>query len=142
MAVAAALVSGCGGDEAGTVPTPGPDEPTSTTAPSPTGPLTEGEPQIVTLREGLVDVRPVTLERIERLGPRRLLAVFYGGVEECYGVARVDVEERSDAVTLTVYEGRDPEAATCIEIAALKGIEVILGERVGDREVLDGTAVG
>lgn len=137
--VAALLLVGCAGrGDPGAQP--GPDEPTSTVLPGPTGPIPEPSPSMVRPRDGLVEPWPVALEGIEPLGPDRLLATFYGGVEECYGVARVDVEETSDTVTITVYEGRVPEAEVCIEIALLKGVVVTLDAPIGDREVVDGAA--
>lgn len=139
IAAAALLLVGCAG-RGGPGAQPGPGEPTSTVLPSPTGPIPEPSPSIVRPREGLVDPRPVALEGIEPLEPDRLLATFYGGVEECYGVARVDVEETSDTVTITVYEGHVPEAEVCIDIALLKGVVVTLEAPLGDREVVDGAA--
>ncbi len=94
----------------------------------------------VSPRPGLVDVRPHIWDRLAILGPRTLRLEFYGGIEECEGVDRVDVDEATDAVTVTLFVGRVPTAEACIEIAVLKSIEVELEEPLAGREVVDGAA--
>ena len=96
--------------------------------------------QAVEPREGLVDVVPHIWDKVEPIDERTLRVEFYGGVEECEGLDRVEVEETEDDVTITLYTGRVPEAEVCIEIAVLKSTEVGLGAPLGDREIVDGAA--
>jgi hypothetical protein len=72
--------------------------------------------------------------------PRTVRLEFYGGVEECEGVDRVEVDEAPHTVTVTVFTGRVPTAEVCIEIAVLKRIDVKLSTPLAGREVVDGAA--
>ncbi len=129
------LIVGCAG------PTPvtpgGPDSPVTST---PGTPPPEPEPTAlrVSPRPGLLDVRPQAWERAVPVGPRRLSIEFYGGVEECQGLDRVEVEETRRRVTVTIFVGRVPDAEACIEIAVLKAVTVRLDRPLGDRELVDG----
>jgi hypothetical protein len=96
--------------------------------------------QEVEPRDGLVDVVPHIWDRVEPVDQRTLRVEFYGGVEECEGLDRVEVEETEDDVTITLHTGRVREAEVCIEIAVLKSTEVGLGAPLGDREIVDGAA--
>jgi hypothetical protein len=116
-----------------------PDQPVTnppvTTVPNP-GPTTlEVEP-----REGLVDVVPHIWDKAEPLDSTTVRVEFYGGVEECEGLDRVEVEETKDTVTITLYIGRVPSAEVCIEIALLKATTVELDSPLGGREIVDGAA--
>jgi hypothetical protein len=117
----------------------GPDDPVvgmpgPTPAPAPT--VLEVEP-----REGLVDVRPHVFDRAKPVAPRRIRVEFYGLVEECEGLDRVEVREDEEAVAITLYTGRLPEAEVCIEIAVLKATTVKLSSPLRGREILDGAQV-
>lgn len=94
----------------------------------------------VSPRPGLLDVRPQAWDRAEPVGPRRLRIEFYGGVEECEGLDRVEVEETRRAVTVTLFVGRVPTAEACIEIAVLKSVTVRVDAPIGERDILDGSA--
>lgn len=127
--------SACAAD--GEPPRAGPDDSVGThVPPGPTPP--EPSPQVVEPREGLVEVRPRPWEAIEVLGPRRLRVLFWTVAEECYGLDRVEVEETDHTVTITLFEGRVPEAEVCIEIAVAKAVDVRLDTRLGDRSIEDG----
>ena len=65
---------------------------------------------------------------------------FATGVEDCYGLDRVDVEEEADAVTVTVFTGSKPGAQVCIEIAELVVTTVELSAPLGERVVIDGSS--
>ena len=120
-------------------PTPvtpgGPDPPVIST---PRTPVPGPTALRVSPRPGLVDVRPHPWERAERVGPARLRLEFYGGVEECEGLNRVEVEESKDAVTVTLFVGRVPSAEVCIEIAVLKSVTVLVDGPISGREIVDG----
>jgi hypothetical protein len=116
---------------------PGPDSPVTSTPGSPV-PAPTALP--VSPRPGLVDIRPHVWDRAEQVGPARLRLEFYGGVEECEGLDRVEVEESEEAVTVTVFVGRVPTAEVCIEIAVLKSVTVLVDGPISGREIIDGAA--
>ena len=91
-------------------------------------------------RQGLVDVVPHIWDRAKATDPMHVRVEFYGGVEECEGLDRVEVDETAETVTITLYTGRVPSAEVCIEIAVLKAITVDLDAPLGDREIIDGAA--
>lgn len=117
---------------------PGPDSDVSTTVPSPSSPAPEPTPLLVTPRIGLVDVRPNPFDKVVVLDGRTVEVWFYGGVEECYGVDRVDVRYGDAEITVTVYQGRVPTAEVCIEIAVLTAVRVKLDEPLAGRKIVDG----
>ena len=120
--------------------TPGAANPGSPSTPGQPTPIPGPTPLLVSPRPGLVDVRPHIWDRFERVGPRKLRIEFYGGVEECEGLDRVEVEEMPKAVTVTLYVGRVPEAEVCIEIAVLKSVIVRVDAPINGREIIDGAA--
>jgi hypothetical protein len=73
---------------------------------------------------------------------RTLTIFFWSGVEPCYVLDHVDVDDGPGAITVTLFEGHDASAGdvACIEIALLKKVVVQLDEPVGDRRVVDGAA--
>jgi hypothetical protein len=85
---------------------------------------------LVEPEDGLVDLRPVTWERIEVSPDGMTLTVaWYGGVDTCYGLADVEVERRADGtLAIGLWEGSRPDAVgkACIEIAVLKQTQVQL----------------
>jgi hypothetical protein len=97
--------------------------------------------QLVEPRDGLVDPHPVDWLRAKVSDDDMTLTItFWSGVEECYGVSSVDVKDPADGpVEVTIYEGRDPDAETCIEIAVKKAVRVTLESPLGDRKVIDGS---
>ena len=101
-----------------------------------------GGPLLVQPRPGLVDVRPHQFERVRVAGPRTLLVRFYGGVEACEGLDRVEVEYEPERILVTLFVGRVPSAEACIEIAVLKATRVELDEPVAGRKIVDGAKRG
>ncbi len=116
----------------------GPDDVVSTTVPSPDEPVPEPEPEVVEPRTGLVDVRARPWDEAVAVGPRELEIRFWGGVEDCWGVDRVEVDEGPDEVTVTLFEGAVPTAEACIEIALFQAVRVTLDAPLAGREVVDG----
>jgi hypothetical protein len=116
----------------------GPDSPVTSTPGTPGTPVPGPTALRVSPRPGLVDVRPQPWDRAEQMGPRRLRIEFYGGVEECEGLGRVEVEESQEAVTVTLFVGRVPTAEVCIEIAVLKSVTVRVDAPINGREIVDG----
>ncbi|HZA26858.1 MAG TPA: hypothetical protein VE915_04305 [Actinomycetota bacterium] len=85
-------------------------------------------------------MRPNPFEKVAVLDERTIEVRFWGGVEECYGVDRVDVEYGMSALTVTVYQGRVPTAEVCIEIAVLTAVRVTLDQPLAGRTIVDGAA--
>lgn len=141
--VAAALLLGaCAGRDGNRTDSgqPDPDSDVSTTVPSPSSPEPAPTPLLVTPRPGLVDVGPNPFDKVVALDERTLEVRFWGGVEDCYGVDRVDVKYGDAEITVTVYQGRVPTAEVCIEIAVLTAVRVNLDEPIGGRKIVDGAA--
>jgi hypothetical protein len=106
-------------------------------------PSGRGGPQRVEPRDGLVDVRAIPWDRHRVQAEGGALDLFFWhGVEECYGVDRVDVRYGRRNLRVTIYEGRNPEAEVCVELAVRKVVRVTLDEPIGDRAVVDGSREG
>lgn len=141
--IAAVLLLGACAGRDGSRPASGQpdrDSDVSTTLLSPSSPEPEPTPLLVTPRPGLVDVRPNPFDRVVVPDERTVEVWFYGGVEECYGVDRVDVRYGDAEITVTVYQGRVPTAEVCIEIAVLTAVRVALDEPLAGRKIVDGAA--
>ena len=92
---------------------------------------------------GMVDVQVVPFQRAKgEKDSKTLTVIFWSGVEPCNVLDRVDVDETEKEVTITLYEGSDPQTGdqACIEIAVKKAVRVHLHEPLGGREVIDGAA--
>jgi hypothetical protein len=92
---------------------------------------------------GMSGVSPRIFDKVVVGDDDRTLTVFFwSGVEPCYVLDHVDVDEGPGAITVTLFEGHDASAGdvACIEIAVLKKVVVQLDEPVGDRRVVDGAA--
>jgi hypothetical protein len=92
---------------------------------------------------GMSGVSPRIFDKVVIGDDDRTLSVFFwSGVEPCYVLDHVAVDERPDAITVTLFEGHDASAGdvACIEIAVLKKVVVQLDEPVGDRRIVDGAA--
>lgn len=134
------ILSACGSPTPAP-PAAGPDDVVSNT-PGADPPGRSG-PQRVGPREDLVDVRATRWDRHRvRNGGRSVDLFFWSGVEECYGVDRVEARYTKKTVELTIYEGRDPAAEVCIELAVRKVIRVELQEPLEGRKVVDGGPKG
>jgi len=118
-----------------------PDEPVSS------GPISDdpdpgdGGPVLVEPTPGMTDVyaRPFDSATVNDDGTSVTID-FVSGVEPCAVLDRVDVQYGAAAVTITLYEGRDPNAGdvACIEIGVFKRVIVQLDEPLDDREIVDG----
>ena len=91
---------------------------------------------------GLDGVVRAAIDSAVVLDGTKLEVRFYSGVEDCYGVERVDVEESDAEVTVSVFTGSRPEARdlACIEIAELVAVVVTLDAPLGDRALVDGSS--
>lgn len=72
----------------------------------------------------------------------RVTISFVSGIEPCAVLDHVDVAYGATAVTITLYEGHDPDAGdvACIDIGVFKKVTVDLAEPLGNRSVTDGVA--
>ncbi len=116
-------------------PCPG-DEPPVVTDPDQGAQLVEPTP-------GMADVRSHIFDHVVVSDDGSSVTVFFwSGVEPCYVLDHVDVDEGPDAVTITLFEGHDASDGdvACIDIALLKKVVVQLDGPVGDRRIVDGAA--
>jgi len=119
-----------------------PDSPVTST-PIPGGPVPDPQPQVVEPRPGMVDVIPTAFDTATIGDDDRTLTItFWGGIEPCSVLDHVDVREGPTAVTVTLYQGSDPNAGdvACIEIAVLKQVTVTLEHPLDGRDIVDGAA--
>ena len=117
-------VSSCPGDE-----------------PRTTDPGDSAEP--VEPRPGMVNVSPIPFDHVDVGDDDRTLTVFFwSGVEPCYVLDRVDVDESPGSIRITLFQGSDPDVTNvaCIDIALLKKVTLQLDEPVGTRRIVDGAA--
>ena len=97
---------------------------------------------LVEPRPGMVEVHPIPWTGAQTSEDGRTLIVrFWSGVAPCSVLDHIDVDYQEKSVVVTLFEGRKPATGdvACIEIAELKAVRVELSERVGDRNVVDGT---
>ena len=115
-------------------PCPG-DEPPVVTDPDAGAQLVEPTP-------GMADVRSHIFDHVVVNDGSSVTVYFWSGVEPCYVLDHVDVDEGPDTVTITLFEGHDAIAGdvACIDIALLKKVVVQLDGPVGDRSIVDGAA--
>jgi hypothetical protein len=120
-------------------PAAAPDTPVSS-CPSETGGGRGKRFELTEPRPGMASPVPAPWEKATPRGPKTLLVRFWSGVEPCYVLDRVEVEETDERVRITLFVGSDPEAdaVACIELARLKAVRVSLEAPLGDRKVVDG----
>ena len=102
-----------------------------------------GEPQIVEPTPGMDNVRQTSFDTAAiGADDTTLTIVFWSGVEPCYVLDRVDVSYGADVVTVTLFQGSDPNAGdvACIDIALQKQVTVTLSEPLAGRAIVDGAA--
>lgn len=84
---------------------------------------------------GIINATPHAWDHITVASDGRTVTIYYwGGIQDCYGLAGVDVERDADGrLRITVMEGQrgdlGPNTA-CIEIALLKAVTVTLDEPI------------
>jgi hypothetical protein len=99
--------------------------------------------QLVEPRPGMVNVQPIAFDHVDVGDDDRTLAVsFWSGVEPCYVLDRVEVVEDPGTITITLFQGSDPDVTNvaCIDIALLKKVVVQVDGPVGARRIVDGAA--
>jgi hypothetical protein len=104
-------------------------------APIPTDPvITEPTPGMANVR-----ARPFDAATVDADG-RTVTIEFVSGIEPCTVLDHIDVAYGTDTVTITLFEGSDPDAGdvACIDIGVFKRTVVVLDQPLGDRTVVDG----
>ena len=94
---------------------------------------------------GTINPHPVAVESIlTNVDGRHVTAklTWTSGVEPCYVLDHVAVSYDADAVTVTLFQGSDPNAGdvACIDIALQKQVTVTLDEPLAGRAIVDGAA--
>ena len=90
---------------------------------------------------GMAGVRARPFDRAMLNDDGTVTILFTSGVEPCAVLDHVTVDEGED-VTITLYEGHDPDAGdvACIEIAVLKSVTITLDRPLDGRRIVDGAA--
>jgi len=109
-----------------------PDD-TVTSPPDPAEPPPPGDGTThVEPQPGIRDAIPHAIDHISVAADGRTVTVYWwGGVESCYGLKEVRVDQGDDgALVLTVLEGALPDLGdvACIDIALLKATTITLDE--------------
>lgn len=101
-----------------------------------------GGAAILTPTPGLDNPNPAAIDSVHSTADNKLEVRFYNGVQECYGVDRVEVVETDTEVSLTVFTGSLPgnAARVCIDLAQLQAVAVTLDAPLGERAVVDGSS--
>lgn len=105
-------------------------------------PSAEG-PIVVEPRPGMADVYARQFDSATVGADDTTVTIdFVSGVEPCTVLDRVDIRYGTDEVTITLYEGHDPNAGdvACIEIGVYKRVIVQLDEPLAGRAIVDGAA--
>ncbi len=103
----------------------------------------EPVPSPVVPTPGMAGVRPRGWDTADVSADGLRIAIsFVSGIEPCAVLDHVGVDYGDRAVTVTLYEGHDPDAGdvACIEIGVYKQVVVELTEPLGDRHVRDGAS--
>lgn len=107
------------------------------------GPAPEPQPQVVEPRQGMTGVVPAAYDTAT-IGDDdvTLTITFWAGVEPCSVLDHVDVQQGPNAVTVTLFQGSDPNAGdiACPEIAMLKQVTVTLDQPLDGRDIVEGAA--
>jgi hypothetical protein len=102
-----------------------------------------GEPQVVEPTPGMDNVRPTAIDTTT-IGDddTTLTILFWSGVEPCYVLDHVAVTYGAGAVTVTLFQGSDPNGGdvACIDIALQKQVTIPLDEPLAGRAIADGAA--
>ncbi|MGH3912850.1 MAG: hypothetical protein ACRDTC_05495 [Pseudonocardiaceae bacterium] len=120
------------------------DEPVTSdvtnTAVSPVSIDQQQGPRTVAPRPGMLHPRPVAWRKAEAVDSRMVRVSFSSGVEPCYVLDHVTVDYGASEVTITLYQGSDPQAehTACIQIAVEKVTDVRLDQPLGGRAIVDG----
>jgi hypothetical protein len=102
-----------------------------------------GGPQVVEPTPGMADVRARPYDTAVIADDDVTVTIdFVSGVEPCYVLDHVDVAYAADAVTITLFEGHDPNAGdvACNDIGVFKRVVITLDQTLAGRTLVDGGA--
>jgi len=101
-------------------------------------------PQIVEPTPGMANLHPIAFDTAKVGDDDRTVTVdFVTGVAPCSVLDHVDVSYGAGAVTITLFEGHDPDSGmvACPAIAVFERTIVTLDRSLGGRTIVDG-AIG
>lgn len=136
------VIAGCAG-EAGEPSAPQPtDVPVGTSLPRPSTRPPAMQPNAVSVTHEAVDLAPLPVSRFEIVDERVVRAHFTAGAPPCSVLGRVTVEESATALTVTLFEGRLPDADCDREpqLASQNVTTVRLPSPLAGRLLIDGAA--
>jgi len=117
-----------------------PDQPIESPPVAPGNPdQPDGGATEVAPRGDAVDPSPTTVESAE-VSDSGMTLFYWGGVEACYVLDRVEVDEAPDTVTVTLYTGTNPDnpGAACVAMAQYFSTTIELRAPLGSRALVDG----
>ena len=94
-------------------------------------PMPAGNGELTVPQPGQLDVHPVTTESLEAAVDGRTVTIkvsWTSGIEPCYVLDSILIDEGEKAFAITVNEGHAPGDNVCIDIAKFKFALVDLGE--------------
>jgi len=100
-------------------------------------------PRIVEPTPGMANVQARPFDTATVANDDRTVTIdFWSGIEPCTVLDHVAVDYGAHDVTVTLFEGNDPDAGdvACIEIAVQKQVVIVLDEPLGGRTLVDGAA--
>lgn len=144
LAALSLTFAACSSGAAATAPPSPTATPPASEQPSPSDPDTpvvgpsdpglgvgDGGPKVVVPRPGTISPHPVAVQSLEPAIDGRhvtVKATWTSGVEPCYVLDSVIVNQDGNAFVITVVEGSGQADQICIEIAVMKATIVDLGE--------------
>lgn len=117
---------------------PSDDSPVSAPPQDPNSPIPSPSPRVVEPRDDIENPHPNAFSKAVAVDEDTVRVEYYLGVEECYGLDRVDVEYGQETVIITLFTGSVPGAEVCIDIAEFVVTIVDLAEPLNGREIVDG----
>jgi hypothetical protein len=139
MLTACLLVVACGPGPEGRERQGAPSAPVNTKTPQ-----AQLSPQQMQPRPGMTDVEPVAWDHAHAGEDGRSIHVTWqSGPPPCFVLDHVELTQSAEVVTVTLFEGRDPQRpkrAVCPAILVKKTTTVMLDAPLGGREIVDGVS--
>lgn len=91
---------------------------------------------------GVTSTRPFAWDHVAYVDPWTLDVHYVAGVEPCFNLAEVRVEESDTTVRITLFEGNPPlpDPTYCVSLGISARTRVTLSDALGTRRVVDGAA--